>query len=447
MTTASPPISIERIFQTALAAHGAGAFAAAIAGFRRATILTPSDGRALAALGGVERSRGNNSRAIGLLIRAATLAPSDPPIQYTLANALLEAGDPESGRRGYRRALVARPGNALALGNLGQLEIECARHPDAERALSRALMIDSSSGIAASFLGEVRLARGDFRSGWPLYFSRVQAAHQEARREGMALWDGAPLGTNSLLLRGDGGLGDVLMHARFLGRPVPAAGRLILQCQDSLVDLLGRALGSVVVIGKSDPTPGADAWLPLSMLSMRLGADPDVSDHPADFLSSGFPRQFPPRETRVGLCWRGSGGTFRQRKRSMAPSAFDRLSDVANVTFLSLQVGLDRPDARPALDMVERTDRYLGAEGMTRMAREMVELDLVITVNTYVAHLAGALGVETWVLLPHGPEWRWGTGGTNSIWYPRARLFRQPRPADWDTVIRKVAAALSARSQ
>ena len=96
---------------------------------------------------------------------------------------------------------------------------------------------------------------------------------------------------------------------------------------------------------------------------------------------------------------------------------------------------------------VERTDRYLGAEGMTRMAREMVELDLVITVDTYVAHLAGALGVETWVLLPHGPEWRWGTGGTNSIWYPRARLFRQPRPADWDTVIRKVAAALSARSQ
>ncbi len=97
--------------------------------------------------------------------------------------------------------------------------------------------------------------------------------------------------------------------------------------------------------------------------------------------------------------------------------------------------------------MDNRTESYLGAEGMVRMARDMVDLDLVLTVDTYVAHLAGALGIETWVMLPHGPEWRWGPRGDRTPWYPRARLFRQSRQGDWDTVIAQVRGAMAARFQ
>lgn len=447
MIPPSIPIPFERFFQTALAAHGAGAFEAAIAGFRRATILAPSHGRALAALGGAEKSRGDSSRATALLDRARAAAPSDSSIQYTRANALLDTGDLDAGRRGYRRSLVIRPANALALGNLGQLEIESADHPAAERVLSWALKVDPGSGVAASLLGETCLARGDFKTGWPLYFTRVQAAHRERRRDGMKLWDGQPLGPDGLLLRGDGGLGDVLMHARFLGRVIPAVDRVILQCHDPLVDLLRAARGSVEVIGKSEPAPAAAAWLPLSMLAMRIGAEPGASASPAGFLSGAFPRNSRAGGSRIGLCWTGQGGGYRQRKRALPPALLDQLADVAGPEFLSLRVGLAEADPRATLDMVDRTDRYLGAEGMVRMARDMAGLDLVITVDTYVAHLTGALGIEAWVLLPRGPEWRWGIEGARTLWYPRARLFRQPRPGDWDTVMRQVVEALAARAQ
>jgi hypothetical protein len=443
------PVLFERIFRTALTARERGESEVAISGFRRTTILEPSDPRGIAAIASVERSLGNSTPAICWLDRAAIAAPLDPSTRYMQGNALLEAGALKAGRRAFRRSLAARPANAEALGNLGNLEIESADHDAAERVLSRALMIDPHSGVAASFLGETRLARGDFQTGWPLYFARMQTAHEKQARDGLALWDGAPLGPGELLLRGDGGLGDVLMHARFLGETIPGVSRVTLQCHDPLVDLLRGALAPVSVIGKSEDVPSAGAWLPLSMLAGRIGAEPKTSGFPHDYLVKDVtaPQPDPARGPRIGLCWTGQTGTYRQRKRTFPADVFDRLADLDGLVLLSLQVGLGDDAPRPALEMVDRTRGYLGAEGMVRMARDMANLDLVITVDTYVAHLAGALGIETWTLLPHGPEWRWGIEDARTLWYPRARLFRQPSAGDWDTVMQQVLLALSARGQ
>jgi hypothetical protein len=443
--TSAAATHFARIFRAALEAREAGVSDTAVSGFRRAMILAPSNGLPVAALGSIERSLGNTPGAIVLLGRAAAAAPLDPSVQYMRANAQLEAGDLEAGRRGFRRSLAIQPGNAQVLGNLGQLEIESANHPAAEQALSRALVVDPDSGVAASLLGEVRLARGDFKTGWPLYFARMRTSYQDRPPDGLALWNGKPLGAGGLLLRADGGLGDVLMHARFMGRATANVGRVALQCHDPLVDLLRGAFGSVAVTGELAPLASADAWLPLSMLAMRTGAGPETPGHPADYLAGAFPP--PTRRSGIGLCWSGQAGSFRQRKRILPASAFDRLVDLEGLDPRSLQVGLGESDPRPALEGFDRTDRYLGGQGMIRMARDMLGLDLVITVDTYVAHLAGALGIETWVLLPHGPEWRWGTSGASTPWYPRARLFRQPSAGDWDQVMGQVLDALAARVQ
>lgn len=440
--------TFKRFFNLAVGAYRSGDTDAARLGYRRAGVLAPSKSHPLVGLGILERSRGRDAVAIAALRRAIMAAPLDRAAHYAVANAWLAVGGLEAGRSAYRRALAVDPGDALSLGNLGMLEIEAARHDAAEASLRRALASDPGAGVAASLLGEVLLARGETDVGWPLYFSRIEARHREAEDGGPPLWDGRPLGTGPLLLRADGGLGDALMHARFLTRPIPGVSRVVLQSHDPLTQLLRPAVRPGSVIAMTEPAPEAAAWLPLSMLAMRLGGGAGWREYRPDYLTGAFGQAANDRRgISVGLCWRGGLGTYRQGKRAIELAALEPLTDIAGPRWISLQVDADPSQAGAGLAMADRTASYAGSEGMLRMAREMAGLDLVITVDTYVAHLAGALGLETWVLLPHGPEWRWGTECARSPWYPDARLFRQPEPGDWRSVTRQVAVALAVRIQ
>ena len=446
-TSFDQPVA-ERIFAAALAAHDSGATEDARLGFQRVSILEPSHMRPVAVLGSLERGCGNRARAAELLNRAAVLDGGSAPVQYTLGNAHLDCGDLDLGRNAYRRALVISPAYEQAITNLGLLEIESADPIAARRVLRRALIADPASGVPRSLLGEVHLAAGAFTSGWPLYFTRMSEANRDRKLDGSPFWNGGPSAGGGLLLLGDGGIGDVLMHARFLKQLKAPAGPVTPRAPAPLTALLQTAFPSITVTDLSAPAPGAGAWLPLSMLAMRLEVTPDAAGARSDYLARCFHGSaIRPGRRKVGLCWQGQDGTFRQRKRALPPTLLETLADIPHADYLCLQVGSDAVEPRPALAMDNRTESYLGAEGMVRMARDMVDLDLVLTVDTYVAHLAGALGIETWVMLPHGPEWRWGPRGDRTPWYPRARLFRQSRQGDWDTVIAQVRGAMAARFQ
>lgn len=420
----------------AIADHTDGRLGVALTGYRRVLILAPASPIAQHNLGILVRKAAPKHDPAAtietgrVLSRATILAPSEPGPRFALGNVLFALGRLPECRAAFRRAIVLEPAHARALGNLGQVEIEAGQLDHAEAILRRALASDPGSGIARSFLGEVMLSRGDMTRGWPLYVTR-------SRMPVVAPQDPVKV------LKSDGGLGDVLMHARFLTESVVsdafAKRRPRLLVPAPLVDLLSMGLPHLDVV--SDGSGTADeptvSWL---IRERRLG--PDDADFPAAWLRTAIPPTAAPKThpARVGLCWKSGNGGYRKRKRDLPADALSSLATLNGATFVSLQTGSGSTPPIPS--MIDDTDRFMGADGFVRMAREVANLDLVITVDTYVAHLAGALGVPTWVLLPVGPCWRWGTPEHPSLWYPAIRQFRQTRDDRWDDVIRAVRKTL-----
>jgi hypothetical protein len=284
--------------------------------------------------------------------------------------------------------------------------------------------------IAALLSGD--LPRGFAEYEWRKRHPRHQADFPPLPGE---MWDGSNPTGRTILVRAEQGFGDAIHFARYLPLISAAGGMPILVCSAALVPLIGSMPG-VRAVAPSAALPTYDAWVDQASLAQIFGTTLETIPAAEGFLQAepGRVRDWKarlPGGRTIGVAFAGNPKHSDDRRRSVPPELINRLLDIRGVSLVNLQYGQDArrlglPDLTPWLTDYQETAALIAA------------LDLVITVDTSVAHMAGALGKPVWILLPHAPDWRWLLGRTDSPWYRSARLFRQPAAGDWGSVLAQI---------
>jgi hypothetical protein len=438
---------MEDAYTRAVKLHRAGRLAEAERGYLAVLKLQPRHVGALENLGVLRLLQKRNEDACALISKALELNPRSADARYNCGLALHALGRYAEALESYDRALALRADHVGTLTNRANTLLSLGRYPEAIASCERALAIKPDHPNAHLNESMARLVTGDFQGGWPKYEWRLQ----RKRPFPQPPWLGeAPLAGRTILLYAEQGLGDTIQFLRYVPLVAERGARVVLRVQAELEPLVAGFPGVSTLVPARDPVPPFDLNCPLP--SLPLAFRTGLATMPA-----GVPYLHAPRDRvaswaarmgggglRVGLAWSGNPGHANDRHRSIA---FDRLSALLerpDVQFISLQKDVRREDA-PGVAGATRLLR-LGGDftDFADAAAVVSQLDLVITVDTSVAHLAGAMGKPVWILLPFAPDWRWLLEREDSPWYPTARLFRQHRPDDWDEAIARVGRELDA---
>ena len=415
---------------------------------REACRFRPDFAEALNNLGDLLRRRGRLEEAEACCREALRLKPDHVPAQLMLGNALREAGRFHEAEPCYRAALDRNPAWPEALNNLGTLLYDLGRPDEAIQSLRKAVSQRPDYADAHFNLGITLLLAGQFDEGWREYEWRWKQETKKPHLRGFSqpLWDGGDIGDRILLLHAEQGLGDTLQFCRFV--PENAAGRrVVLEVQRPLLPLLTGLPGIERIVACGDPLPPFDLHCPLLSLSRVLGTTLDTIPREASYLRADPHRVAAWRGRvgqldglRVGLVWAGNQTMSGDRRRSIPLERFSELADLRGVSFVSLQKGSAASQSPPlGLPLHDWTDDL---HDFSETAALIEALDLVISVDTGVAHLAGALGRPVWLLNRFDRCWRWLLNRDDSPWYPSLRQFRQIQPGDWTSVLRNVRAEL-----
>ncbi|MCK6450969.1 MAG: tetratricopeptide repeat protein [Alphaproteobacteria bacterium] len=419
--------------------------------YRRAHELDPRDARALTNLGNAVLAGGRPEEAVMLQRRAVALAPDLAVAHANLGVALLPLDRAAEAEPALRRALALSPDLADVHKNLGIALEHQGRFTEALAAFERALALDPESAEAHTAHAMALLRQGDFARGWGEYDWRwrTRAARAQSRRFDRPEWSGEDISGRTILLHAEQGLGDTIQFLRYV--PMVAAGgtRVVLEVPAPLRRLCARLPGQDRVVAAGEKLPPHDVQCPLLSLPRVFGtrlesipATPYIQAEPE--ATRAWKRRLATRPGfRVGLAWAGNPAFPDDRRRSIAPALLAPLLGVGGIAFHSLQVGADA--APPDMRAVEPLGNEL--RDFADTAACVQALDLLISVDTAVAHLAGALGKPVWIMLPLGSDWRWLVDRTESPWYASARLFRQNRAGDWPAVIDRVARGLAANAR
>ncbi|MTJ82603.1 MAG: tetratricopeptide repeat protein [Telmatospirillum sp.] len=408
-------------------------------------------------LGVMAHGDGRTDAAIGVYRATAARGPDFAPALINLGAALNDLDRLDEAETWHRRAIRLDPEDARPHHNLSVTLHRAGRLPGALSAAREAVRLDPAHAAAHLHLSHLLLLTGSWPEGWRDYEWRWKGGVPGLLPRSFARpqWTGGRLSGRTLLLHAEQGLGDTLQFVRF-ARPLAAAGAIVLvEAPAALVRLLASAPGVTRVIAAGDPLPAFDLHLPMMSVPAVLGTRIDTLPAPEAYLEADpalselwSGRLGPKLLPRVGLVWAGDPRTHDHRltlldgRRSLPLDLLRPLLAHPGIRFISLQKGRPSlqietlPDAlRPVDPMAEVTD-------FADTAAIVANLDLVITVDTSVAHLAGAMGKPVWILSRFDGCWRWLTDRDDSPWYPTARLFRQTQPGDWETVVQRVADAL-----
>ncbi len=429
----------------------------AIAAFRAAININPGYAEAHANLANVLRETGRLDEALSECARSIDLMPNLALNHNNLAVTLVAAGRLSDGLVAYRRAIQLNPHYAEAWSNLANALMALGSGDDAVSAARRAIELEPATVQFHWNYAAILLRTGDFAAGWREYewrwkqqsrFPRPKPRFQPPRFA-MPPWDGTPLRGKTILLHAEQGFGDSIQFSRYAPLVANLGGRVILEAHPELCRLFSTLPGVQQIIARGEPLPRFDAHCPLMSLPLAFGTLLETVPGAVPYLFADpkaveeWNHKVGPHDNRprIGLCWAGSPTHHDDRNRSISLRQLSALA-APHVTFHALQknVPTDAFSNLPQAFAVVDHRSELGDFADT--AALIANLDLVITVDTSVAHLAGALGKPTWVLLPTNPDWRWLTDRPDSPWYPTMRLFRQQSPGDWETVLRRVKAAL-----
>ncbi len=380
--------------------------------------------------------------------KALELAPDDAEILNNIALVLLRLGRYEEALNYADKAITFNPGFPDALNSRAQSLLAMLRFDEAMAALDAAIAIDPDFALARWNMALTQLLLGNFEAGWALRErGRSELDVFVDRKFKQPQWLGEePIAGKTILLHSDEGLGDTIQYVRYVKRVAQLGARVILQVDGPIRALLSALEGAALCLPRSAvELPDFDIHCPLSGLPLafktRLETIPSEVPYlpvPSNTLRQIWEQRLGPRDKmRVGLVWSGSPTHGNDRNRSMRLRTMCKILDV-DARFFSLQ-----KDPRPAdkTTLIERPDILDLAEHLTdfiETAAMISCLDLVIAVDTSVAHLAGALGKPTWILLPYAPDYRWLLDRDDSPWYPTVRLFRQDERRDYAPVLDRV---------
>ena len=405
----------------------------------QAADLDPRNAEAWAMMGHIWRERRDPNRALVCYARAIALQPNHLEFQADHALALYDAGDIPGAHRVLQR-VVKTEASASSLTSLANV-LKGAGHP--LRALpflrqARDLMPTQPQPNEAAALLQI----GDYAAGWSAWGQRPDL---DVRFHALPLWQGQTV--NHLLLHEDQGMGDAIQAARYIPMAAQKAQRITLQIAAPLREIFATTFPNIKVMGDDEPIPQADARARLMSLPSHFQTDLTTIPNKMPYLATDEARRKIWRERlahlphpRIGIVWGGNPANLTDQRRSLAVNEFRPILQTGATHLVSLQKGAHKNGVDLARFGVFDADPFL--HNFADTAALMAELDLIITTCTSTAHLAGALGRPTWLMLCFDPHWLWLLEREDSPWYPTLRLFRQTHPRGWPDVVARVADAL-----
>lgn len=420
----------------------------ALAHYRKALELDGNHFEAANNLGKFLAARGMLGEAVGILRRLTQKFPDNYRTHSNLGVAFLQNHKPEEAERCLRRALALRKDFPEGYANLGSALVNQNRLEEAVECLDRA--IELKPGLAEPHWNKaiVCLRQGNFAEGWELHEWRFRQPgypvfHPEAKR-----WDGSDQPDKTLLLYAEQGFGDAIQFIRYVPELAKKFRRVLVECQPELAPLFEQAKGVKQVFSRGRSLQKFDVAIP--MLSVPLMLKTGMESIPAEvpYFSIGKEGKkegaFAHEETKlaVGIAWAGNARHRQDPVRSCSLEEWLPLLKTKGVRFVSLQKGAASQELRGLSPEVSVEDAVEKCEDFLDTAKVVASLDLVISVDTAVAHLAGALARPVWTLVQYAPDWRWMLDRKDTPWYPTMRLFRQKTYGDWEAVIAEMKGEL-----
>jgi len=450
----------------ALLAHQTGRGELAVEHLRRAATLKPAAAHYHNNLGGVLYELGRFADAVRSYRKALRLQPNRPDFHCNLGLALAGSGELSPAAESFSAALALDPANIDAISGLGTALYGQRRIGEAVAVFRQGCKLAPDSPELLWNLSTTALALGDFETGWPAFEARWRKQSMAPRwyESGAPTWNGTDsLDGKTILLFAEQGFGDTIQFVRFAPALAERGAKVILLVQPELMSLLASMPGVTACFGFASEVPQVDlpqvdVQFPLMSLPLALGvslegipAAPYLAPDP-HAASAWRERIAALPGLRVGLVWAGDPQSLQpeaarvDRRRSLRLDQLAPLAAVEGVSFVSLQKGAPAEQARAGLPGVTLHDWTSELTSFADTAALAQTLDLVISVDTAVAHLAAALGRPVWLLNRFDSCWRWLDGRDDSPWYPTLRQFRQTGPGDWAGVISRLRTALAAKA-
>jgi tetratricopeptide (TPR) repeat protein len=434
-----------------VALREAGRLDEAVAAARTALGLDPKMANAHSNLSSALADAGRLEEAVAAAQAALRLEPKNAGAHNNLGFALQQQGHVENALSAYRAAVEYDPTLVKARNNLGAALAELGELDQAAAVFQAIIQSQGDYADAHVNYAQTLLTRGQFQRGWAEYEWRL-------KRKSLAWpyphpqWTGEDLAGKTILLRCEQGLGDTIQFIRFAPMLSQCGATVLLRCPPQLTRLVATMPGIKRLVSADQPLPPCDFQCPLLSLPFVLGTDlpsipaavPYLVPDPAlvhlwreklDAYGQGF---------RVGLVWAGTALHKNDRNRSLPLRGLSAMAAITNVLYVSLQMGAPATQLAAPPAGMKIVDVATQLTDFADTAAVIANLDLVITVDTAVAHMAGAVGKPVWTLLPVVPDWRWLLDREDSPWYPTMRLFRQKTRGDWEKLMERVAAALDA---
>jgi tetratricopeptide (TPR) repeat protein len=456
----------------------------AITYYQKAVELNPTNAYAYYNLGNIFIEEGQRDKAVQCYQKAIDLDPKYVDAYYNLGNTFKEEGQHDKAVQCYQKAIDLDPKYVDAYCNLGNTFKEEGQHDKAVQCYQKAIDFNPNSADAYYNLGNILKDKGhldeaisyyqkaveirpnfvnahfnmsltnllsyNFKQGWAGYEWRWKLEGKIQHNFSQPLWDGSDIRGLTILLHAEQGFGDTIQFIRYVPLIAQQGAEVIIWCQEALASLLQNVKGIKQVFARGEQIPQFDVHCPLASLPFVF--DTVLESIPAIIpyitVDSLLVRQWFNKiqrdnsKLKIGIAWSGSKTHIRDRYRSCALETFSPLTQLDNIALYSLQKGeaikqaMNPPEDMKLIDYTEEISDF------SDTAAFIENLDLVISVDTVVAHLAGALGKPVWTLLPFAPDWRWMLNREDSPWYPTMRLFRQPVPGDWNSVMKKVSEEL-----
>ena len=422
---------------------------AAIEALQTAVAQKPDFPQAYNNLGLAQHDAGRFEDALACYDKALTSKPDYTDAYLNMGNALRELGRPDAAAVSFQKAIVLDHDLFEAHNNLGNVLMKQDQLEAAAASYATAIGLKPDNPGAHKNLGIISLLQGDFETGWPEYSWRRLEDDPvfKVRNYKQPFWNGEDLTGKTIFVYPEQGLRDIIQFVRYLPMVRERGGYVAFDVPLSMVRLFRDLDGIDIALKHGDLLPPFDCHTPLLELPRLFGTTLDTIPASAAYLhadkelTGAWAERLGPRQGfRIGLVWGGNPGHLNDHNRSIDPELFRPLIETPGVEAFSLMVGRDGEAARVFGDGLSDLAPHLGDFADTAAA--IAHLDLVISVDTAPAHLAGALGAPVWTLLPFNSDWRWMLDRDDSPWYPSMRLFRQETPGDWEGVFQEVETAL-----
>jgi tetratricopeptide (TPR) repeat protein len=455
-TLAIAPGHASAAYNLGLLFFGAGRYADAKAAFRQVIANEPNHCEAHNNLGLTCHHAGCLNEAISCFEEAIRIKPDFAQAYQNLGNVFMDLDQWDQTIACYQKALAVDHHDPSAHYKMGKLYLEVLDLENARSCFENAVALHPNNAEVHYDLAQVLLMQGNFLEGWKHFARRFECAKSQVCiypfTFNLPLWDGAPYKGRTLLVHCEQGFGDTIQFARFLPLVKALGGKVLFQVQPPLLTLFEDFPGVDQLLALTDQKPDnleADMVVPLMSLPGCLQIEAARTPNKVPYLHADetnvrrWKTIIDPRTFNVGIVWSGNPIQVNNPRRACKPDDFLPLSTLPGIQLYSLQK--EREPSEPAHSFLNGSVIHLGhmLDTFSDTAAVIAHMDLIITVDTSVAHLAGAMGHPVWILLCHLPDWRWGLWRSANTWYPTARLFRQPKRGAWQPVFAMVRDALA----